>query len=341
MNLKQLAQHLKLSPTTVSRALNGYPEVSERTRERVMSAAAQHNYHPSHHATSLAIGKSRAIGHVVPLTEHRMINPHFSDFIAGAGDAYAKAGFDMLLSVVPESEEEAVYRRFAKDGRVDGVIVHGPLVEDSRIELLQSLGLPFVVHGRTLDEESTYSWMDVNNFRAFERATQFLIDLGHQHIGLVNGFEYMNFAARRRDGYFKALRNAGIQHDPELRFSGEMVEPQGYQAVQALIAANKVPTALLFSSILPALGAVRAMHEHNLVPGKDISLIVYDDQLSFLQNSGDIPMFTSLRSSIQDAGSSVAQMLIDMINSNDTQPRNLLWEAELVLGSSTAPPRSL
>lgn len=270
-----------------------------------------------------------------------MINPHFSDFIAGAGDAYAKAGFDMLLSVVPESEEEAVYRRFAKDGRVDGVIVHGPLVEDSRIELLQSLGLPFVVHGRTLDEESTYSWMDVNNFRAFERATQFLIDLGHQHIGLVNGFEYMNFAARRRDGYFKALRNAGIQHDPELRFSGEMVEPQGYQAMQALIAANKVPTALLFSSILPALGAVRAMHEHNLVPGKDISLIVYDDQLSFLQNSGDIPMFTSLRSSIQDAGSSVAQMLIDMINSNDTQPRNLLWEAELVLGSSTAPPRSL
>ena len=341
MNLKQLAQHLKLSPTTVSRALNGYPEVSEKTRERVMSAAAQHNYHPSHHASSLAIGKSRAIGHVVPLTKHVMINPHFSDFIAGAGDAYAKAGFDMLLSVVPQSEEEAVYRRFAKDGRVDGVIVHGPLVEDSRIELLQSLGLPFVVHGRTLDEESTYSWMDVNNFRAFERATQFLLNLGHQKIGLINGFEHMNFAARRRDGYLKALRHAGISADPELRFSGEMIEPQGYQAVHALIAANKLPTALIFSSILPALGAVRAMHEHHLLPGKDISLIVYDDQLSFLQNSGDIPMFTSLRSSIQDAGRSVAQMLIEMISSNDTRPRNLLWEAELVLGSSTAPPRSL
>lgn len=341
MNLKQLAQHLNLSPTTVSRALNGYPEVSEKTRERVMTAAAQHNYHPSHHASSLAIGKSRAIGHVVPLTEHMMINPHFSDFIAGAGDAYAKAGFDMLLSVVPQSEEEAVYRRFAKDGRVDGVIVHGPLVEDPRIELLQSLGLPFVVHGRTLDEEFTYSWMDVNNFRAFERATQFLLDLGHQKIGLINGFEHMNFAARRRDGYLKALKHAGIPSDPELRFSGEMIEPQGYQAVQTLISANKLPTALIFSSILPALGAVRAMHEHHLLPGKDISLIVYDDQLSFLQNSGDIPMFTSLRSSIQDAGRSVAQMLIDMISSNDTHPRNLLWEAELVLGSSTAPPRSL
>jgi len=341
MNLKQLAQHLNLSPTTVSRALNGYPEVSERTRERVMSAAAQHNYHPSHHAASLAIGKSRAIGHVVPLSEHMMINPHFSDFISGAGDVYAKAGYDMLLSVVPHTEEEAVYRRFAKDGRVDGVIVHGPLVEDSRIELLQSLGLPFVVHGRTLDDESTYSWMDVNNFRAFERATQFLIDLGHQHIGLINGFESMNFAARRRDGYLKALRNAGIQDNPELRFSGEMIEPQGYQVMKSLIDADKVPMAFLISSILPALGVVRAMHESGMVPGKDMSLIVYDDQLSFLQNSGDIPMFTSLRSSIQNAGRSSAEMLLDMINSNDTQPRNLLWEAELVLGSSTAPPRSL
>lgn len=83
------------------------------------------------------------------------------------------------------------------------------------------------------------------------------------------------------------------------------------------------------------------MHESGMVPGKDMSLIVYDDQLSFLQNSGDIPMFTSLRSSIQSAGRSSAEMLLDMINSNDTQPRNLLWEAELVLGSSTAPPRSL
>lgn len=341
MNLKQLAQHLKLSPTTVSRALNGYPEVSEKTRERVRQAALIHDYHPSHHASSLAIGKSRAIGHVVPLSEHMMINPHFSDFMAGAGDAYAKAGFDMLLSVVPKSEEEAVYRRFAKDGRVDGVIVHGPLVDDPRIELLQSLGLPFVVHGRTLDDESTYSWMDVNNFRAFERATQFLLDLGHQKVALINGFEYMNFAARRRDGYLKALRNARIPDDPELRFSGEMVEPQGYEAMQALIAADKVPTALLLSSILPALGAVRAMRENGMVPGRDISLIVYDDQLSFLQNSGDIPMFTSLRSSIQNAGRAVAQMLIDMINSADTRPRNLLWEAELVLGSSTAPPRSL
>ena len=338
MNLKQLASYLKLSPTTVSRALNGYPEVSEATRNRVMAAAQANNYHPSHHASSLAKGKAHAIAHVIPLSNHAMINPHFSDFIAGAGLTYVKSGYDMMLRVVPEAEEEAVYRSFAKDGRVDGVIVHGPRVGDSRIALLQDLGLPFVVHGRTMKDESSYSWLDVNNFRAFERATKFLLDLGHQRITLVNGLENMVFAARRRDGYIKALEDAGIPIDPDIMFSSEMIEPQGYEALKTVLKQPQAPTAILLSSILPALGAVRAIHEAGLVPGKDVSIVTFDDQLSFLQNSGDIPMFTSLRSSIQNAGTRVAEMLISKINQPNLGHCHELWEAELVLGSSTSRP---
>ena len=338
MNLKQLASYLKLSPTTVSRALNGYPEVSEATRNRVMAAAEANNYHPSHHASRLAKGKSHAIAHVIPLSKHSMINPHFSDFISGAGLTYAKSGYDMILRVVPEEEEEAVYRSFSRDGKVDGVIVHGPRVNDTRIAILQDLGLPFVVHGRIDTDESSYSWLDVNNFRAFERATNFLLDLGHQKIALVNGFENMVFAARRRDGYIKALGDAGIAIDRDVMFSGEMVEPQGYEAVQSILKQDQAPTAILFSSIMPALGAVRAIHEAGLVPGKDISLVTFDDQLSFLQNSGDIPMFTSLRSSIQNAGTRVAEMLIAKINQPDSGLCHELWEAEFVLGSSTSRP---
>ena len=338
MNLKELAIHLKLSPTTVSRALNGYPEVSEATRKRVVAAAEENNYHPSHHASRLATGKAHAIAHVIPLSSHTMINPHFSDFIAGAGFTYAKSGYDMVLRVVPESDEEAVYRGFARDGRVDGVIVHGPRLEDSRIALLQDLGLPFVVHGRTLENDASYSWLDVNNFRAFELATKFLLDLGHQNIGLVNGFENMVFAARRRDGYLKALHDAGISTNPDIMFSSEMVEPQGYDAIKTVLKHENAPTAMLFSSILPALGAVRAIHEAGLVPGKDISIVVFDDQLSFLQNSGEIPMFTSLRSSIQNAGTRVAEMLISKINQPNSGICHELWEAEFVLGSSTSRP---
>ena len=102
MNLKQFSKVLGLSPTTVSRALGGYPEVKEETRRRVRDAAAQYGYRPNRRAASLATGRAMAIGHVIPTAlNHEMVNPIFADFIAGAGEIYARAGYDMLLSVVP------------------------------------------------------------------------------------------------------------------------------------------------------------------------------------------------------------------------------------------------
>ena len=120
MNLKELSQHLGLSPTTVSRALNGYPEVSERTRKRVQAAAREFNYSPSVKAKGLATGRALAIGHVIPTSKKsEMVNPIFSDFLAGAGEAYSTAGYDMILSVVPEAAESAAYRTMATQRKVE------------------------------------------------------------------------------------------------------------------------------------------------------------------------------------------------------------------------------
>ena len=111
MNLKELARKLDLSPTTVSRALNGFPEVNEATRERVAAAARRYNYKPNTRAIRLATGRAMAVGHVIPLaTRHEIVNPVFADFIAGAGEVYSRNGYDMLLSVVPDDNEERVYR---------------------------------------------------------------------------------------------------------------------------------------------------------------------------------------------------------------------------------------
>ena len=149
MNLKELATKLGLSPTTVSRALNGYPEVNEATRARVMAAAKRHNYRPNTRAIRLATGRALAVGHVIPVaTRHEIVNPVFADFIAGAGETYARNGYDMVLSVVPDEGEDAAYRDLQSRGAVDGVILHAPRLDDARIPLLHEVGLPFVVHGR-------------------------------------------------------------------------------------------------------------------------------------------------------------------------------------------------
>ncbi len=340
MNLKQLAQNLGLSQTTVSRALNGYPEVNEATRARILLAAEQHNYRPNIRAKGLATGRSMAIGHVIPMsTKHEMVNPIFSDFIAGAGETYSRNGYDMVLSVVEDGNEAQVYRNLKARGSVDGVILHGPRMDDMRIPLLNDIGLPFAVHGRASGHKGPYCWLDVNNRSAFRRATDFLLDLGHRRIALINGLEFMDFAIRRRGGYEDAMAARAVPIDPRLMRSDEMTEVFGYVSTVDMLRETNPPTAFLVASMITALGVRRAIEEAGLVMGRDVSIVTHDDVLSYLRNGDDVPIFTATRSSVRDAGRRLAEMLIGHVNDPDSPPQSELFEAELIVGGSTGPVR--
>ncbi|TMV93683.1 LacI family DNA-binding transcriptional regulator [Thioclava sp. BHET1] len=339
MNLKTLAQELGLSPTTVSRALNGYPEVSEATRQRVLSAAAAANYQPNTQAKRLATGRAMAIGHIIPISDrHEIVNPVFADFIAGAGEIYAHAGYDMVITIVPDNLEARAYGELPSKGNVDGVLIHAPRLNDHRIALLDDLSLPYVMHGRVSGTRNPYSWVDVNNTRAFERATNFLLDLGHRRIALINGISDMDFARRRKLGYERALSARGITPDPGLLTEGEMTEAQGHDSARSMLALPDPPTAFLTASLLSAMGVRRGIEENGLTMGRDVSIVTHDDELGYLRNgTAQEPIFTATRSSVREAGRRCAQMLISHIESGDTQPRSDLMEAVLVLGQSTGP----
>lgn len=342
IDLKRLSEELNLSPTTVSRALNGYPEVKERTRLRVQEAAQKYNYRPNNKAKSLATGRAMAIGHVIPISMHEVGNPSFTDFISGAGETYSQMGYDMILSIVPDKDEEAAYREMIAKRSVDGVILHGPRVlgskmSDPRLELLQKIKLPFLMHGRAAISSYDYPWLDVNNKSAFKRATEFLLDLGHKKIALINGLKSMNFAARRKNGYEEALKEKNIILDENLVFHDEMTEPYGYEATMKMLCSKNPPSAILVSSIISAIGVRRAIEENGLKMGKDISVIIHDDELSFFKNGEDVPIFTCTRSSIRKAGKRCAQMLLDIIHDPKNAKKHELWEAQLTIGKSTGP----
>lgn len=338
MNLKELSHRLGLSQTTVSRALNGYPEVNENTRQRVQDAARRYGYRPNIRAKGLATGRAMAIGHVIPIsTKHEIVNPVFSDFIAGAGETYARAGYDMLLSVVSDADEAKSYRELKLKGSVDGTIVHGPMKADPRVEMLTEIGLPFVLHGRSSDTDLPYSWLDVNNRSAFRRATDFLLDLGHRRIGLINGQENMDFAYRRRAGYEEALRDRGHPVDPALMRSEEMTESFGFRFARDMLRAENPPTAFLTASIISAIGVRRAVEDAGMRLGREISLVTHDDDLSYLRNGEDVPIFTATRSSVREAGRLAAEMLLRRIATPELTPETRLLEAELTVGMSTGP----
>ncbi len=338
MNLKQLSEILGLSQTTVSRALNGYPEVNEDTRVRVQAAAAKHGYRPNSRAKGLATGRSMVIGHVIPSSsQHEMVNPIFGDFVAGAARKYAEHGYDMMFTNADDTSIERAYRDLFQRGAVDGVVLQGPKVNEPRISVLSRMGVPFIVHGRATGIDEPYDWIDVNNKSSFQRATKFLIDLGHRRIALINGLEDMDFAQRRRAGYLEALREAGIACDPSLMRSAEMTEVYGHHETRAMIEMDDPPSAILISSMISAIGVRRALNDAGLKMGRDVSVIAHDDDLSYLKNGQDVPIFTATRSSVRQAGEIAAEMLIERIKSPDDPVKTRLLEAELVVGGSTGP----
>ena len=337
INLKELSLRLNLSQTTVSRALNGYPEVSAETRKRVAEMAEQLGYAPNSQARRLATGRSMAIGHVIPRSIHEMMNPIFLEFIAGAGETYSHHGYDMIISVVEDNKEEDAYRQIASRKKADGVIIHGPANDEKRHELLKELGLPFVVHGRISGAEDETSWVDMNNQRAFERATNLLLDLGHTRIALLNGWEQMDFARRRRQGFEIALAERGLAPDPILMRSADMTEPYGCDSAMEMLASSTPPTAFLVSSMISAIGVARAVGQRGLTAGKDVSIITHDDALSFLPNSGEVPVFTCTRSSVRHAGQKAADLLLGLISNPVQSPTSIHLDAELIVGQSTGP----
>lgn len=340
MNLRQLAESLGLSQTTVSRALNGYPEVRAETRARILAAARAANYTPNSRARRLATGRAMTIGHVIPLSgRDDMVNPMFADFLAGAGEVYAREGYDLLLSMVPSDEAERAYRQMAANGSVDGLMVQAPKVEDGRIALLEELGLPYLVHGRTRRHEA-FSWLDIANRRAFQRATEFLLDLGHRRIALLNGQEEMDFAHRRRRGYEAAMAARGLTADPALLRGGFMTEDYGHASASEMLDGPQPPTAFLASAIMPAIGVRRAVAERGLTMGRDVSVICHDDMLSYMGNDANAPggpPFTATRSSIRKAGRRCAELLIGLIQEPGAAPVQELWETDLTVGRSTGP----
>ncbi len=336
MNLKQLSQMLALSQTTVSRALNGYPEVSEETRRRVMDAAKRHGYRPNPSARRLATGKAGMIGYVMPTGATVDIDPHFIEFLSGLGDYARSHELDLALSPTDADDEETTYRRVVANKAVDAVYVSAPRPKDRRIALLHQLGLPFIVHGRSEGLEFDYPFLDIDNEGAFHDAARLLMQLGHRRIALVNGDVGQTFAIHRERGARRALAAAGIDLPPALVHSVAMTEENGYRTTRALLDRPERPTAILCSSMLMALGVVRALRDLSLDMPVDVSLVVHDDVFHYLKPESFPAPLTTTRSSIRSAGQRIAERLAARLSGLETEPRGEVWPVDLVVRGSIA-----
>jgi LacI family transcriptional regulator len=337
MKLKELADTLGLSQTTVSRALNGYPEVSEDTRTRVVEAARRFHYRPNASARRLATGRVGAIGAVLHAHRSQLIDPHYVEFLAGVGERLAEDEIDIILSPTKgEGEETPSYRRIATGKRVDALILSSPPIEDERVKLLTGLGLPFILHGRTINQP-THAWLDIDNESAFRQATKYLLDLGHTRIALINGYKTYTYAADRERGYRAELRARGIKVDERLIAEAVMIDDNGYRLMERFLTERPRPTAVLVSSMMMALGAFRAVRAAGLELGREVSMIAHDDVFPFLNADRMYPPMSTTRSSIRAAGTRCAELVLELLNGRACETIHELWPVDLIIRGSTGP----
>jgi len=339
MRLKELAKHLGLSPTTVSRALNGYPEVSEATRARVTEAAIRLGYRPNASAIRLATGRVGAIGVALPLERSLHFGPHVSEFLSGIGERLALDEIDILVAPIDGDDEVPVHRRLAASKRVDAVVLSAPTPSDPRIKVLHDIGMPFVLHGRAEEVTMPHAWLDIDNEGAFRRATSHLLDLGHRTIAMVNGPADQTFALHRERGYREALKERGITPDPRIIANGRFTDEIGFRHAQHFLDQDPRPTAILAGSMMTALGVFRAIRAAGLELGKDVSMIAHDDVFPFLNADNMVPSMSTTRSSIRAAGFRIGELVQQLLAGKPADSIHELWPVELVLRESSGPPR--
>lgn len=334
IDLKQLSAHLQLSTTTVSRALNGFPEVSERTRERVMEAARQLGYQPNIGARRLAIGRAEAVGIVYPLEAGDLGDPRFLEIIEGISDRMDDANIELLLVSAREKAELQSYQRLVKSRRVDGLIVSRTRVIDPRIDYLLSAEIPFVAHGRS-ESLTDYPWFDFDNQSGVEMAVQELLKLGHRTIAYVHAPMSLNFALQRYLGFEKTMQAAGINEYSKYVYLAGMNRRSGYEVVQRILNANPRPTAIIVDNNLCGVGIVRGLIDAQITLNKDIAVVVYDG----------VPVDTLLpghaiasieQPTAYEAGKKMADMLLTLIKGEELEERNVLWQPKFVAAKPIA-----
>ncbi|MET3131764.1 LacI family transcriptional regulator [Oxalobacteraceae bacterium GrIS 1.11] len=328
MNLKSLAIALGMSKTTVSRALNGYPEVNFRTRERVLAAAKAVGYEANPMARSLAVGRTNVFGIIYPLLPTDLSDSMFLGVVAGMSEALEALKMNLIIAPVSPQNEQPSYEQMVRGKRVDGLVVGRTLVHDERIAYLSRVGFPFVAHGRTeLDEP--YAWFDYDNEAGIRLALERLLGLGHQRIALVSAPLTLNFARQRKDGFLRCMAAAGLAIDPRYLVDNTLDRRTGYQAMQQLLACSPRPSAVIVDNHLSGVGAVRALLDAGMDIGKDISVIVWGGAEDTLVGSH---VSTIDQPEPRRAGAKMIEMLLALLGGTPPAQLQVLWQPVLLPG---------
>lgn len=305
VTLEMVAEQAGVSPSTVSRILNGTAIVSDDKRAAVDEAIARLGYVPNPVARGLAGGRTLSVGVVTQAID----SPFYGAALRGIEAALAPAGYSPLfMSGHWQAEEEARCIEVLRGRRVDGLIVLTGRLSDSALRAA-ARALPVVVTGRALKAPNLVA-LDFDNRQGAREATDHLIALGHRRIAFIGGDPEHPDAVDRQRGYQAALEAAGLRADPAIAVNGDFTEGSGLDAFERLLAGRSRFTAIVAANDQMAFGAALALHRHGLRIPEDVSLVGFDDLAGATYM---VPPLTTVHYPIAEIGAIAARALLALL----------------------------
>ncbi|MDM7950925.1 substrate-binding domain-containing protein [Hydrogenophaga sp.] len=324
VTIERVAELAGVSPSTVSRILNGTAVVSAAKKAAVDQAVAQLGFVPNPMARGLAGGRSMSIGVVTQAID----SPFYGASLRGVEDALDPAGYSPLfVSGHWDAQTESRCIDILLSRRVDGIIVLTGRLTDAALKSVAKR-VPTVVTGRSVKAPGLFS-LNFENAEGGRLATRYLIDGGHCKIAFISGDPRHPDATQRLMGYRTALEQAGIPFKSELVVQGEYNEASGVQAVSTLMASRQKFTAVFAANDQMAIGAAHGLQRHGLRVPDDVSLVGFDDLPTSLYA---LPPLTTVHQPAYDMGRLAAQAVLQLLDG--TKPTQMVPPPRLIVRDS-------
>ncbi len=320
-----VAERAGVSPSTVSRILNGTAQVSEDKQALVKAVIEELGFRPDPAARSLAGGRTMSIGVLTQFID----SPYYGEALRGIEDELHKANYVPLFVSGHWNEAEEKNRLFMlQERKVDGIIVlTGKLADETLVDM--AANIPVVVTGRRLTAPNLFS-IDFDNTEGACLAVRHLHALGHRRVAFISGPLDHPDATQRLQGYRAEAQRKDMVLDDSLVVYSDYQESGGFRAMNDLLSASVQFTAVIAANDQMAYGARLALHRAGLRVPEDVSLLGFDD---LPHSAFTLPPLTSVRQSVYEIGTSAAKAMFDLLNKRN--PPSRLVEAELVVREST------
>jgi LacI family transcriptional regulator, repressor for deo operon, udp, cdd, tsx, nupC, and nupG len=326
-SIEDVARLAQVSGGTVSRALRNLPNVSEKTRARVLAAAAELNYTASPSASSLASGRMSTVGVITPYVSRWF----FAQVINGVEEVLQRAGLDLVLYI---DQDGKTFESLPMRRKVDAVLLLTLPSESPDVDRVRDMGVPVGSLHVAIDGFSSVLIDDVGGAMT---ATDHLLGLGHRRIASVTLDQESSIPFKtqgdRTEGYRRSLKAAGIKFDPSLVVDGKSTVEGGQAAGAELLARANRPTAIFVQSDEMAMGVLHTIRRAGLRCPEDISVIGFDDhELSTVFD------LTTVAQPAHDQGVLLAQYVLAQVQRGEA-PTSTTLKTRLVVRGTTAPPK--